>query len=119
MPVVAFFGMPRTVTPDADETAKGARAWGKRGARVRLRRLKGPSVKGLKADEKQIHESVEKSLMLVTCLAPNIGYDKAAEIAHKAWHDGTTLLEACLALGYLSEKEFREAVRPEKMVGLP
>ncbi|HVY53616.1 MAG TPA: class II fumarate hydratase, partial [Gammaproteobacteria bacterium] len=74
-------------------------------------------IKDLEADEKQIHESVEKSLMLVTCLAPKIGYDKAAEIAHKAWHDGTTLLEACLSLGYLSEKEFRENVRPEKMVG--
>ncbi len=74
-------------------------------------------VKDLEADEKQLHESMEKSLMLVTCLAPKIGYDKAAEIAHKAWHDGTTLLEACLALGYLSEKEFRETVRPEKMVG--
>lgn len=74
-------------------------------------------VKGLEADEKQLHESMEKSLMLVTCLAPKIGYDKAAEIAHKAWHDGSTLLEACLALGYLSEEEFRETVRPEKMVG--
>ena len=74
-------------------------------------------VKDLQADEKQLQQSVEKSLMLVTSLAPKIGYDKAAEIAHKAWHDGTTLLEACLALGYLSEKEFRETVRPEKMVG--
>ncbi len=74
-------------------------------------------VKDLAADEKQIKSSVEKSLMLVTALAPKIGYDKAAEIAHKAWHEGTTLLEACLALGYLSEKEFRESVRPEKMVG--
>lgn len=74
-------------------------------------------IKDLEADERQIHNSVEKSLMLVTALAPKIGYDKAAEIAHKAWHDGTTLLEACLALGYLSEKEFRDTVRPEKMVG--
>lgn len=74
-------------------------------------------VKDLEADEKQIKQSVEKSLMLVTCLAPKIGYDKAAEIAHKAWHEGTSLLEACLALGYLSEKEFREIVRPEKMIG--
>jgi fumarate hydratase, class II len=74
-------------------------------------------VKDLEADERQLRDSVEKSLMLVTALAPKIGYDKAAEIAHKAWHDGTTLLEACLALGYLSEKEFRETVKPEKMVG--
>lgn len=74
-------------------------------------------VKGLEADEKQIKASVEKSLMLVTALAPKIGYDKAAEIAHKAWHDGSTLLEACLALGYLSEQDFKQIVRPEKMVG--
>ena len=59
---------------------------------------------------------VHNSLMLVTALAPKIGYDKAAEIAHKAWHDGTSLLEACLSLGYLTEEEFRTTVRPEKMV---
>ncbi|SRR5579883_57418 len=72
-------------------------------------------VKDLKADEKSIHDSMEKSLMLVTALTPKIGYDKSAEIAHKAWHDGTSLLEATLELGYLSEKEFRELVKPEKM----
>src|SRR3990167_5618348 len=75
-------------------------------------------VKDLKADERAINESVHRSLMLVTALAPKIGYDKAAQIAHKAWHDGTTLLEACLALGYLNEKEFKEYVRLELMVGL-
>lgn len=74
-------------------------------------------VKDLQADERAINESVHNSLMLVTALAPKIGYDKAAEIAHKAWHDGTSLLEACLALGYLNEKEFRELVRPELMTG--
>jgi fumarate hydratase class II len=72
-------------------------------------------VKDLKADEKRIHESMEKSLMLVTALAPRIGYDKAAEIAHKAWHDGTNLLDATLELGYLSEPEFRELMQPAKM----
>lgn len=71
----------------------------------------------LQADERAISESVNNSLMLVTALAPKIGYDKAAEIAHKAWHDGTTLLEACLTLGYLGEKDFKELVRPETMVG--
>lgn len=74
-------------------------------------------VKELEADERAINESVHHSLMLVTALAPKIGYDKAAEIAHKAWHDGTSLLEATLALGYLSEKEFKELVRPETMIG--
>jgi fumarate hydratase, class II len=74
-------------------------------------------VKDLQADEKAINSSVHNSLMLVTALAPKIGYDKAAEIAHKAWHDGTTLLEATLALKYLDEKEFRELVKPELMLG--
>jgi fumarate hydratase class II len=55
--------------------------------------------------------------MLVTALTPKIGYDKAAEIAKKAHHERTTLREAALSLGYLSETEYDEAVRPEKMVG--
>lgn len=74
-------------------------------------------VKELVADERAINESVHNSLMLVTALAPKIGYDKAAEIAHKAWHDGTSLLDATLALGYLNENEFKELVRPELMTG--
>ena len=74
-------------------------------------------VKDLKADERAINKSVHHSLMLVTALAPKIGYDKAAKIAHKAWQEGTSLLEACLALGYLSEAEFKELVRPELMLG--
>ena len=74
-------------------------------------------VKDLVADEKAIQASVQNSLMLVTALAPKIGYDKAAEIAHKAWHDGTTLLDACLALGYLSAEDFKTLVRPELMLG--
>lgn len=73
-------------------------------------------VKELSADEKRIRELLDNSLMLVTALAPRIGYDKSADIAHKAFHDGTTLLQACLALGYLSEQEFKELVRPEKMI---
>lgn len=74
-------------------------------------------IKDLQADERAIDESVHHSLMLVTALAPRIGYDKAAAIAHKAWHDGTSLLEACLALGYLDEAEFKKWVRPETMIG--
>jgi fumarate hydratase class II len=54
--------------------------------------------------------------MLVTALSPTIGYDRAAEIAKKAHHEGTTLKEAALALGYLTEQEYDQAVRPEKMV---
>ena len=72
-------------------------------------------IKDMKVNEKRIKETVNNSLMLVTALAPRIGYDKAAEIAHKAWHEDTSLLDACLALGYLSEKEFKELVRPETM----
>jgi fumarate hydratase class II len=72
-------------------------------------------VNDMKADERRIKFFVENSLMLVTALAPKIGYDKAAEIAHKAFHDETSLLEACLTLGYLSEAEFKATVRPEKM----
>lgn len=74
-------------------------------------------VEGLEVDQKAIDASVHNSLMLVTALAPKLGYDKAAEIAHKAWHDGTSLLEATLALGYLDEKTFKELVRPENMLG--
>lgn len=74
-------------------------------------------VQGITANERAIEASLQHSLMLVTALAPKIGYDKAAKIAHKAWHDGTSLLEANLALGYLDEKTFKEWVRPEKMLG--
>jgi fumarate hydratase class II len=63
----------------------------------------------------RIRQNLESSLMLVTALTPKIGYDKAAEIAHKAHHERTTLREAALELGYLTEKEFDEIVRPEKM----
>jgi fumarate hydratase, class II len=60
---------------------------------------------------------VDRSLMLVTALSPRIGYDKAAEIAKKAHHEGKTLKEASLELGYLTEAEYDDLVRPERMVG--
>ena len=72
-------------------------------------------VEGLEANEDRIASLVENSLMLVTALAPKLGYDKAAEIAKKAEKEGTTLKEAALALGYLSEKEFDAAVKPREM----
>ena len=74
-------------------------------------------VRGIEANSGRIAELMERSLMLVTALTPHIGYDKAAQIAHTALHDGTTLKEACQVLGYLSEAEFDEIVRPEAMVG--
>jgi fumarate hydratase, class II len=55
--------------------------------------------------------------MLVTALSPVIGYDNAAAIAHKAEHEGTTLREAALALGYITAEEFDRAVDPASMVG--
>lgn len=70
----------------------------------------------MQADEARIKAYVADSLMLVTALSPVIGYDKAAQIAHKAHHDGGTLKTACLALGYLSAEKFDEVVRPEKMI---
>ncbi|MFN2545140.1 MAG: class II fumarate hydratase [Actinomycetota bacterium] len=74
------------------------------------------AVEGIKPNRDRIRELVSNSLMLVTALTPKIGYDKAAEIAKKAHHEGTTLKEAALELGYLSESEYDEAVRPERMV---
>jgi fumarate hydratase class II len=73
-------------------------------------------VEGLSPDVARIGEHVASSLMLVTALAPHIGYDKAAKVAHKAHHDGTTLREAAVALGYLTGEEFDRLVRPEEMV---
>jgi fumarate hydratase class II len=74
-------------------------------------------IEGIRPNTERIAELVERSLMLVTALTPKIGYDRAAEIAEKAHHEGTTLKQAALALGYLSEAEFDELVRPERMVG--
>ena len=74
-------------------------------------------VEGIRVNRERITELVSQSLMLVTALTPKIGYDKAAEIAKKAHHEGKTLKEAALELGYLTETEFDEALRPEKMVG--
>ena len=72
--------------------------------------------RGIEPDLERIREHVDQSLMLVTALAPRLGYDKAAQIAKKAHAEGTTLKEAALALGYLTGEEFDRDVRPEKMV---
>jgi fumarate hydratase class II len=73
-------------------------------------------VVGIKADEKRIKELMERSLMLVTALAPKIGYDNAATIAKLAHQKGTTLREEAIRGGFVSEREFDRLVRPEKMV---
>ena len=74
-------------------------------------------VNGIEPNLKRIDELVQNSLMLVTALNTKIGYYKSAEIANKAHKEGTTLKEASLALGYLTEEEFDAWVRPEKMTG--
>ena len=73
--------------------------------------------RGIEANEARIRELVERSLMLVTALAPRIGYDKAAEIAKKAHREGTTLRDAALALGYVSGEQFDAWVRAVDMTG--
>ncbi|OGO92686.1 MAG: fumarate hydratase, class II [Coxiella sp. RIFCSPHIGHO2_12_FULL_42_15] len=71
---------------------------------------------GITPNEEKINYFLNHSLMLVTALNPVIGYDKAAQIAKKAHHEGSSLKEACVALGFLTEKEFDNAVDPKKMV---
>lgn len=73
-------------------------------------------VVGLQPDTRQMAAHLERGLMLVTALNPHIGYDKAAEIAKKAYADGLTLREAALQLGHLSNEEFDAWVRPENML---
>ena len=73
-------------------------------------------VTGIRADEARIRELMERSLMLVTALAPRIGYQHAAEIAKAAHQNGTTLREEALRRGVVSPAEFDRLMRPEKMV---
>ena len=72
---------------------------------------------GITADVEHIDALMRNSLMLVTALSPHIGYDKAAEIAKKAYREGTTLREAALASGHVTADQFEMWVRPENMVG--
>ena len=72
-------------------------------------------VVGIRANEPRIRELMQRSLMLVTALAPRIGYDKAAQVAKAAHAKGTTLREEAVRLGFVSGAEFDRLVRPEKM----
>ncbi len=74
-------------------------------------------VKGMKPNKPKIKENLNNSLMLVTALNTKIGYDKAAEIAKKAYKEGSTLKAAAISLGYLTSKEFDAWVKPENMLG--
>jgi fumarate hydratase, class II len=72
-------------------------------------------VAGIRANEPRIRELMNQSLMLVTALAPHIGYDKAAQIAKAAHGNGTTLRDEAIRLGFVSGRDFDRWVRPEQM----
>jgi fumarate hydratase, class II len=72
-------------------------------------------IHGIAANRDRITELMGRSLMLVTALAPHIGYDRAAQIAKHAHHDGSTLKQAALALGHATEQQFNDWVQPAKM----
>jgi len=74
-------------------------------------------VTGITPNKKNIADLMERSLMLVTALAPSIGYDNATKIAKTAHKNGTTLRQEAIGLGFVTEKQFDEIVRPENMVG--
>ena len=73
-------------------------------------------VAGIEANRERIKEHMERSLMLVTALAPHIGYDKASEIAKQAHKRGTTLREEAVRLGHVSEEDFDRLVKPQEMI---
>ena len=72
-------------------------------------------VNGIELNREKIDGYVTNSLMLVTAISPKIGYDKAAKVAHTAHHERLSLKQACLKLGYLTEKEFDQLVKPADM----
>ena len=72
---------------------------------------------GIKANEERIAKIMRESLMLVTALAPEIGYDNATTVAKTAHKNGTTLKEEAVGLGFVTEERFDEVVRPEQMIG--
>src|SRR5258705_11945807 len=72
-------------------------------------------IEGIRADEKRIRDLMERSLMLVTALAPRIGYDNAAKVAKTAHAQGTTLKEEAVRLGFVKPGQFDRLVQPDKM----
>jgi len=74
-------------------------------------------VVGIEANRDRINKLLHESLMLVTALNPHIGYDKAAKIAKTAHKEGSTLKQTALKLGYLTEEQFNQWVKPEDMLG--
>lgn len=80
------------------------------------RNFQAHCIAGLEADAEKMAEHLERGLMLVTALNPHIGYDKAAQIAKKAYGENLTLRQAALDLGYLTDEQFDQWVRPENML---
>jgi fumarate hydratase, class II len=78
--------------------------------------FKDHCVEGLQVNREQIQQFLNDSLMLVTALNPHMGYDKAAQVAKKAYAERTTLRQACMELGFLTGAEFDQFVRPEEMI---
>jgi fumarate hydratase class II len=72
---------------------------------------------GIEANKPRIKKLMEESLMLVTALAPTIGYDNATKVAKTAHKNGTTLKEEAIALGFVDAETFDKVVRPEQMIG--
>ena len=73
-------------------------------------------VVGIKVNKEKMQENLHRSLMLVTCLNPYIGYENAAKTAKKAFQENISLKEACLQLGFLTEEKFDEVFKPEEMI---
>lgn len=73
-------------------------------------------VKGIKPNKEKMRENLYNSLMLVTCISPYIGYDRAAQVAKKAYKENLSLKEACLALGFMDEEKFDEVFKPEETI---
>ncbi len=73
-------------------------------------------VSGIRPNTEKMKENLNRSLMLVTALSPEIGYEKAAEVAKKAYKEGLTLKEAVLELGYMTEEAFDQCFKPEEMI---
>ena len=80
-----------------------------------MRSFEQHCARGIEPNLPRIAELMERSLMLVTALAPHIGYDRAAQIAKKAQHEGSTLKEAALALGFVNESQFEQWIVPLEM----
>ena len=80
-----------------------------------MRSFEERCVSGIRPNRERMAENLNRSLMLVTALSPVIGYENAAKTARKAYEDGTSLREACVALGFLTPEAFDNCFHPEQM----